>query len=144
MMNDGTVAGATGTAATCPTCELTGCGVKVGKGGLCTGCRSVNYCSKEHQRRDWPSHKLKCRPVKKGETLRNPGKAERNADKREVIKSKSLTPIGWMWERMDFTLTVTCFIWGNLTIKGIVSQSLYSIMDASHLITSLIKLGFRF
>ena len=51
-----------------PICGLTGCGVKVGKGGLCTGCRSVNYCSKEHQRRDWPSHKLKCRPIKKGET----------------------------------------------------------------------------
>merc|ERR1719500_1542061 len=49
----------TGATATSPTCGLTGCGVKVGKGGLCTGCRSVNYCSKEHQRRDWPSHKLK-------------------------------------------------------------------------------------
>ena len=61
MMNDGTTAGAT---ATSPTCGLTGCGVKVGKGGLCTGCRSVNYCSKEHQRRDWPSHKLKCRDVR--------------------------------------------------------------------------------
>ena len=65
---------------TSPSCGLSGCGVKVGKGGLCTGCRSVNYCSKEHQRRDWPSHKLKCRPVKKGETLHNPGKAERKAD----------------------------------------------------------------
>ena len=75
MMNDGTTAGAT---ATNPTCGLTGCGVKVGNGGLCTGCRSVNYCSKEHQRRDWPSHKLKCRPPKKGETLGNPVKAERN------------------------------------------------------------------
>ena len=69
MMNDETTAGAT---ATSPTCGLTGCGVKVGKGGLCTGCRSVNYCSKEHQRRDWPSHKLKCRAIKKGEPPCNP------------------------------------------------------------------------
>ena len=69
MMNDKTIAGVSTTLATSPTCELTGCGVKVGKGGLCTGCRSVNYCSKEHQRRDWPTHKLMCRPVMKGETL---------------------------------------------------------------------------
>ena len=66
MMNDGITAGATYPLLS-PTCGLTGCGVKVGKGGLCTGCRSVNYCSKEHQRRDWPSHKLKCRPLKKEE-----------------------------------------------------------------------------
>ena len=28
---------------------------------------------------------MKCRPVKKGETLCNPGKAERKADEREVV-----------------------------------------------------------
>ena len=82
MMIGGKIGGAT---AISPACRLTGCGVKVEKGGLCTGCRSVNYCSKEHQRRDWPAHKLKCCPVKKGETLCNPGKAERKADEREVV-----------------------------------------------------------
>ena len=82
MANNGTTADAI---ATSPTCELTGCGVKVGKGGLCTGCRSVNYCSKEHQRRDWPSHKLKCCPL---ETLRNPVKAERKDDEKEVTEQK--------------------------------------------------------
>ena len=76
-----------------PACGLPGCGVKVGKGGLCTGCGSVNYCSKEHQRRDWPSHKLKCRPVKKGETLRNPIKAERKTDEREGTQEE-LNSIG--------------------------------------------------
>ena len=109
MMNDDTTAGASSTVETSPTCELTGCGVKVGKGGLCTGgrpvigdfyfpsriagsqltgCRSVNYCSREHQRRDWPSHKLKCRPVEKCEALRNPVKAERKADEREGTEQK--------------------------------------------------------
>ena len=58
--------------------------VQVVKGGLCTICRSVNYCSKEHQRRDWPSHKLKCRPVKKNETQGNPVKAEQKTDEKEV------------------------------------------------------------
>ena len=89
MINDGTTAGASETVATSPTCELAGCGVQVGKGGgFCTRCRSVNYCSKEHQRRDWPSHKLKCPPVFKGETLRNPVKAERKADEREGTEQK--------------------------------------------------------
>ena len=77
------LADASSTVAINPACKFTGCGVKVGKGGLCTGCRSVNYCSKEHQRRDWPSHKLKCRPGKKGETLPNPNKAD---DKEETEK----------------------------------------------------------
>ena len=85
MKNYGTTAGATATVATSPNCELPGCGVQVGTGGLCTGCRSVNYCSKEHQRRDWPSHKLKCCHVK---TLRNPVKAERKADEREVTEEE--------------------------------------------------------
>ena len=53
--------GVKATGGTNPTCALTGCGVKVNKGGLCSGCRSVNYCSKEHQRSDWPSHKSVCR-----------------------------------------------------------------------------------
>ena len=62
-MNDCTISGAAS-----PTCGLAVCGVKVEEGGLCTGCRSVKYCSTEHQKRDWPSHKSKCRSVKKGET----------------------------------------------------------------------------
>ena len=90
-MNDRTTAGATTTLATSPTCGLTGCGVKVGKGGLCTGCRSVNYCSKEHQRRDWASHKLKCRPLKKNETLGNPVKAELKTDEREVTEQELIS-----------------------------------------------------
>ena len=76
MTNNTTTAGATATVATNPICGLTGCEVKVGRGGLCTGCRFVYFCSKEHQRRDWPSHKLRCLPVTKGETLGNPVKRE--------------------------------------------------------------------
>ena len=52
-----TTAGATPTVATSPTCGLTGCGVKVGKGGLCT--------------------------VKKGEIQGNPSKAEQKGDESE-------------------------------------------------------------
>ena len=31
----------------------------------CTGCRSVSYCSKEHQRADWPSHGPDCKSISK-------------------------------------------------------------------------------
>ena len=82
MKNYGSTVGAAAAVTTSPTCGLTGCEVKVEKGGLCTGCPSVNYCSKEHQRRDWPSHKLKCHPVK------NPLKAERKADEMEETPEK--------------------------------------------------------
>ena len=112
MMNDGTTAGASVTVATSPTCELTGCGVKVGKGGLCTGCRSVNYCSKEHQRRDWPSHKLNCRPVEKGETLDNPVKAERKADERELNAIRE--DMGEMGLHFVPDTGDKFFVWGNI------------------------------
>lgn len=29
-------------------------------GGLCTRCKQVTYCSKEHQKKDWPCHKYVC------------------------------------------------------------------------------------
>ncbi|KAG8527143.1 uncharacterized protein KY384_008572 [Bacidia gigantensis] len=31
----------------------------------CVGCRAVRYCSKEHKRADWASHKKYCKPVRK-------------------------------------------------------------------------------
>lgn len=30
----------------------------------CGGCQKASYCSKEHQRKDWPSHRKKCSPFK--------------------------------------------------------------------------------
>ena len=42
-------------------CALTSCGVLVAKGGLCSQCREVSYCCKEHQRSDWSRHKTGCR-----------------------------------------------------------------------------------
>ena len=44
------------------TCWVANCGKK---GDLtCGGCQEARYCSKEHQRQDWPVHKAKCRPFK--------------------------------------------------------------------------------
>jgi len=78
------------TGGTNPTCGLTGCEVKVIKGGLCSQCRSVNYCSKEHQRSDWPAHKLTCRAHVK--------KSNNNAAKPEQKKVSSMdhqNPSAW-------------------------------------------------
>jgi len=33
----------------------------VPKGGLCSQCREVSYCCKEHQRSDWGQHKAGCK-----------------------------------------------------------------------------------
>lgn len=30
----------------------------------CTSCKLVNYCSAEHQKKHWPTHKVSCRPFK--------------------------------------------------------------------------------
>ena len=29
-----------------------------------TACKQVVYCTKEHQKQDWPNHKLSCSPIK--------------------------------------------------------------------------------
>jgi hypothetical protein len=43
------------------------CGKKEaeGKEKLCGGCRSISYCGTEHQKLDWPQHKLFCKTMKK-------------------------------------------------------------------------------
>ena len=47
------------------TCALEGCeakGVKP-RGGRCSQCRSVSYCSKNHQKGDWARHKETCKRI---------------------------------------------------------------------------------
>ena len=42
------------------------CGKKAEK--HCTGCHAVVYCTKEHQKQDWKTHKANCLPYKVVET----------------------------------------------------------------------------
>lgn len=53
-----------------PTERCAVCGVTVAL-KLCSGCRSVAFCCREHQVQHWPSHKAICRQVQK----RNQSKA---------------------------------------------------------------------
>lgn len=36
------------------------------RGKLCTGCKTVAYCGKKHQRLDWKNHKSACKGKGKG------------------------------------------------------------------------------
>ena len=52
-------------------CGLEGCSRELADSdkGLCSGCKGIHYCSKEHQREDWKNHKTKCKgKEKKGPT----------------------------------------------------------------------------
>ncbi len=42
----------------CAFCEATGSSVKL---NTCAGCGLVKYCSREHQRSHWKTHKADCR-----------------------------------------------------------------------------------
>jgi hypothetical protein len=42
----------------------------------CGACRGIKYCGKDHQRQDWPRHKLECTGTKKRTTnAQGPGSA---------------------------------------------------------------------
>jgi len=63
-MGNGTVAKVnmlTGALA-CVSCAS--CGTLAHKMATCAGCGSVNYCSRECQKANWPQHKTKCKEVK--------------------------------------------------------------------------------
>ena len=49
-------------------CALAGCGNKeanVSHFSRCSACKTVVYCSKEHQVADWPAHKKACKATRK-------------------------------------------------------------------------------
>ena len=43
-----------------PVCNLTDCETAAADQSLCSQCKLVNYCSKEHQKEDWARHKPEC------------------------------------------------------------------------------------
>jgi prefoldin subunit 4 len=55
---------ATATAKQCPLCGAAGTKV-------CSGCKKIGYCSKEHQREDWPRHKQTCEQMHKQTSAAN-------------------------------------------------------------------------
>jgi hypothetical protein len=49
-------------------CIVHTCKVCGKAGHLCKGCSVVAYCSKEHQRTDWPRHKVECKKVREAKS----------------------------------------------------------------------------
>ena len=56
-------------------CRLEGCSLEVVK-GLCSGCKEVHYCCKEHQTEDWKRHKKECKEKAKKSALQEKGKGK--------------------------------------------------------------------
>lgn len=65
----------------------------------CTACKLVNYCGAEHQKKDWPNHKSKCRPFKIGhsEELGRYLVATRDIPEKSVIFIEPPLVIGPKW-----------------------------------------------
>lgn len=57
----------------------------------CSGCQSVHYCSKEHQKEDWKLHKLQCSParVKQDENVGRYLEATRDIKAGDIIMKES-------------------------------------------------------
>lgn len=68
-----------------PTCDLCGCSGTL----LCSGCRSVRYCSKNHQREHWKeSHKQQCKSLSLVSNRKINGSPS-NEDRQETSRSSS-------------------------------------------------------
>lgn len=65
----------------------------------CTACKLVNYCGAEHQKKDWPNHKIKCRPFKieRSDVLGRYLVARRDIPAKSVIFIESPLVIGPKW-----------------------------------------------
>jgi hypothetical protein len=66
---------------------------------ICSGCKVVRYCSKEHQTQDWPKHKASCKEVKKGRTkVEKEEHAIRNARPDFMTPANAFeTDVGHFW-----------------------------------------------
>jgi tetratricopeptide (TPR) repeat protein len=58
-----TIKSADGVSKKCITCDGPGCN-QANPNNVCSGCRSVYYCSRECQRADWTKHKVDCMETK--------------------------------------------------------------------------------
>ena len=81
-----------------PNDEITGnCSVcdKVSK-SRCSGCNQVFYCSTDHQRKDWKTHKANCSPIRvcQNEKIGRHYVATRNIKPGEIVLRESPLVIG--------------------------------------------------
>lgn len=83
----------------------------------CTACKTVNYCSTAHQKKDWPKHKINCRPftTDHSEELGRYLVATRDIPSKGIIFTESPLVIGPKWclndddKRLPHFPCVGCF-----------------------------------
>lgn len=65
----------------------------------CTACKTVNYCSVAHQKKDWTKHKINCRPFKieQSNELGRYLVASRNIPAKSIIFIEPPLVIGPKW-----------------------------------------------
>lgn len=66
---------------------------------ICTACKSVNYCNSDHQKTDWPKHKINCRPfqIERSDELGRFLVATRDIRAKSVIFIEPPLVIGPKW-----------------------------------------------
>ncbi len=84
------------------------CGAPASK--KCAGCGSVFYCSVEHQKEDWSSHKLFCK-LHHGEPTKVP---EKKAETKKRIESTTSKPL--LDEELKAGESIGTFRWKDLSL----------------------------
>ncbi|KAI5239836.1 hypothetical protein E4T43_06544 [Aureobasidium subglaciale] len=49
------------------------CALCAQPGKLCSGCKDIRYCSRAHQKNDWPTHKVVCKKLAERDDSPHPG-----------------------------------------------------------------------
>jgi hypothetical protein len=88
-------------------CALPWCTAN-GKLMKCGRCQLIYYCSVEHQRQHWNSHKIQCSPKTRTEKLR-PKNEQRFISTFNGIQLKDT--IGDMKKKMDKTISLSTHLW---------------------------------
>ena len=71
---------------TIPQCALPSCSEAAKQ--MCAACKSLGYCSREHQRSDWKDHKVECRRIVKSEAASGEGGAAGGGASEAALEGK--------------------------------------------------------
>ena len=107
------------------------------KGGLCSQCREVSYCCKEHQRSDWSRHKTGCKATARAKASSAPAESPQQAQEVPGMPSPCSWAVG-LDAGMQREWLVDCYrmrLDDEYAWQGdIRAGSLYDGSEASHIV----------